>query len=96
MKRWRKPRAKAGELKVQYGKLGQDSPDIIYSSGDNTSGADRRVLHYMFSQGHYSPINKEFGHSLYEELEARGYDLTTLKFSIQKKQTDDKKIQPTS
>jgi hypothetical protein len=25
--------------------------------------------------------------SLFEELEARGYDLTTLKFSIMKKQT---------
>ena len=79
MKRWRSPKAKDGELKVQYGKLPLDSPDIIYVGGNGTSRPDRRLLHYIFSLGHFD------GKSLYEELESRGYDLTTLKFSIQKK-----------
>ena len=85
MKRWRAPKARRGQLKVQWGKLRHDSPDIIYTHGDGTSRADSRLLHFMFSQGHYSPLDKTFGKSLYDELESRGYDLTTLKFSISKK-----------
>ena len=34
-----------------------------------------------------TPSGYSWGPSLAEELEARGYDLTTLKFSIQKKAT---------
>jgi len=87
MKRWRKPRAKAGELKVQYGKLEHDLPDICYAWGEGTSISDTHLLHYVFSGKLFKPGSFDTDDSLYEELEARGYDLTTLKFSIQKKQT---------
>lgn len=77
MKRWRCPKAKQGELKAQYGKLRYCDPDILYVGGGMTSNSDRRMLHNVFS----GPTHL----SLYGELEARGYDLTTFKFSIQKK-----------
>lgn len=91
-KRWRKPTAKQGELKVAYGKLDRWSdPDIIFCWGPGTSGRDSRLLHLFFGterpRTDYSviPPRITFDKSMLQELEARGYDLTTLKFSIQKK-----------
>jgi hypothetical protein len=84
-KRWRTPKAKDGELKMQYGKLPHDSPDLCYVRGDGIPKCDGRLLHYMLSGKRYSPVDKAWDASFLEELEKRGYDLTTLKFSIQKK-----------
>lgn len=92
-KRQRTPTAKRGELKVQYGELPGDSPDILYINGDGTAREDRRLLHNVFSEkrvirstnGSFEGYDK----SLYEELESRGYDLKTLRFYIKKKEEAD-------
>jgi hypothetical protein len=49
-----------------------------------TSAADGHLLHYWFSP-RFWPSGEE-RKSLYQELEERGYDTTTLKFSIKKKE----------
>jgi hypothetical protein len=85
MKRWRSPEAKPGEIKVRYGKLQHDAPDICYAWGEGTSKADTYLLHYIFSSVRFRPGSFETDISLYDELEKRGYDLETIKFSIQKK-----------
>jgi hypothetical protein len=79
-----------GELKMYWGKEPHDSPDIILAwQGDSTMRGDTRLLHYYMCSQKPDVFSKQpFANmkpSLLEELEARGYDLTTLKFSIMKK-----------
>lgn len=74
----RAPRAKAGQLKAQWGKLPDESPDIVYAWGDGCSKRDGALLNYFFT---HTPNKAE---SLLKELEDRGYDIRTLKFSIEK------------
>ena len=69
---------------MQWGKLPNDSPDIIYSWGEGTDRADRALLHHVFGSPRYTYDGKT-DPGLFDELEARGYDLTTLKFSIEKR-----------
>lgn len=80
MKRWRTPSAKPGELKIAYGKEYADL-DVFYCHG--AAGADKcdsRLLSYFFEG-----IKGYDGLNLREELVRRGYDITTIKFSIQQK-----------
>jgi hypothetical protein len=80
-KRFRTPKLKDGELRVYWGKLPHDSPDVVFSwQGDRSMRRDTALLCYLFSK-------KEPGTSrgLLEELEYRGYDITTLRLSIMKK-----------
>lgn len=94
-KRWRAPSAKPGELKAQYGKLPHDTPDLCYAWGEGCSSADSHLLHNVIATDRaYWDLEKAqrrdsypISHdpSLVKELERRGYDITTLKFSIQKK-----------
>lgn len=95
MKRYRAPKAKPGELKMQWGKLPGDSPDMCFCWGDGCSKRDGALLHYLLAskrqrmlygeEQRQAGANVAFDPSFIEELEARGYDLTTFKFSIQKK-----------
>lgn len=92
MKRFRRPTLKDGELRVYYGKLPHDNPDVIYAwQGDSSMKRDNALLFYHFGSKHpdphVQPIFSKMNPSLLEELEARGYDITTLKFSIMKKAT---------
>jgi hypothetical protein len=69
--------AKPKQLKAQWSKR-QD--DIVYSWGEGVSKADSHLLHGALT------ITMKWGDkSFQEELEARGYDIKTLKFSIYKK-----------
>jgi hypothetical protein len=85
MARKRRPTtAKPGELRIAWGCASRDhDPDICYLFGDGVPPCDARLLDNIFdsprvlASGDYLP-------SLYDELKARGYDITTLKFSIQK------------
>jgi len=78
-KRYRAPKAKEGELLVKYGKFEGDV-DLFYCfQGDATMKHDSKLLTYAFES------KAIFGTSLRKELEDRGYDITTLKFSIMKK-----------
>jgi hypothetical protein len=80
--------AKENELKMGWGLINGE-PDIIYSSGSNKS--DCAFLHYWLSPRPEldlnSPIRYKIGDKNFlEELDERGYDISTLKFSIKKKQ----------
>lgn len=85
------PRPRPGQLKVQFGKLADDGPDIIYARGEGIPSADGRLLHHFLSapRAYFDLQARPFGiayePSLIEELEARGYDIKTLKISIEKK-----------
>lgn len=84
----RKP--KDGELLAMWARLphGETPPegDLCY---DGPSRSDMRLLSYALSREDYRSYDQTFGPSFLAELEARGYDLTTLKFSIRKKASAD-------
>lgn len=80
-KRWRQRKAKPGQLKAYYGELPNDSPDVLYSWGEGTLKADARLIYAMFS-------GFQFEGGYLKELEARGYDLSTIEFSIRKKSNE--------
>lgn len=80
-KRFRTPVAKEGQLLVKYGQEHGDR-DLFYCWPDNDCGMarDSRLIMTALER------NDVFeGNSLRKELEKRGYDITTLKFSIMKK-----------
>lgn len=91
-KRYRTPTAKPGEVKIVYGKADRYSaPDLCVAWGDGTdmkctgrlimNAIDQKVLVPKFpGPGH------EYRPSLLEELETRGFDITTLRISIRKKE----------
>jgi hypothetical protein len=89
-KRFGKPRAKKDELKCQWGKL-HGREEMIYSWGalsgltDRDGGNDAAFLHVIFNVKRFDSGTENPLPSFVEELEARGYDITTFKFSIQKK-----------
>ena len=82
LKRIRIPTAKPGELKACYGRAERgDTPDLCYVwGGEGAASADGRVLSQALEGAEVFD-----GKNLRQELEARGYDLTTLRFSIQQK-----------
>jgi len=79
-KRFRKPIAKDGELLAKYGQE-YGERDIYYCRPDNECGMRRdcRILARALEENEVHE-----GRSLRQELERRGYDITTLKFSIMK------------
>lgn len=79
-----------GELVMMWGYADGEGPDIAYYGGDGVSRTDQRLLHSVLSSPRMVPDIKSprqfaFDNSLIDELQARGYDLTTLRFSIRKK-----------
>ncbi len=93
MKRYRRRKAKPGELIAYYGKAERwDKPDICTAYGG--AGADKPdslmlMLALCDSPARTAKHGRESEsypwRSLLQELDARGYDLTTLRFSIQRK-----------
>ena len=86
-KRWREPKAKPGELKSQWGKLRYDTPDLCFAWGEGVGRHDGALLNDVFTSVRYqcSFFNDKPLPSFVDELTSRGYDITTLRFSIQKK-----------
>jgi len=82
-KRWRTPTAKPGELKIAFGKH-EGEIDLFYcNGGEGADRADARLLsNFIESVTYFEDRN------LRQELEHRGYDITTLKFTIQQKRTN--------
>lgn len=79
------PRAKAGELKAKWANEGEAAGgDIAYACGVGCHKADLHLLHYVIGAGHWNPNDRKTDPSFLDELKARGYDLTTIRFSIQK------------
>lgn len=81
MKRTRTIKAKPGELVIGYGRCAEEprgsSPQIVYAWGGE--GATKNDIHLLMGA---FEMNSP---ALANELRKRGYDITTLKFSIQKK-----------
>lgn len=79
----RRRKAKPGQLIAWYGKLERgDSPDFCVAyGGEGASKPDGGILCHTFCDVKLW----DWGTSLLQELEKRGYDLETLKFSIQQK-----------
>lgn len=97
--RYRTPKAKPGQLKMQYGRLLGDYPDLCYVWGDGCRSEDSRLLHNVFATKRQritfgDERDKKglvvFDPSFIDELKSRGYDIKTLKFSIQKLESTEK------
>lgn len=85
----RRPPYRDGELALYYGPVERgDSDDVVVQGGLGVDKRDRAFLIYAMHgsrwKGPLYPGEQE--HSILHELESRGYDLSTLRFSIQKKQ----------
>ena len=80
------PAAKPGQLVAKWGRPDPgERPDVCYVwGGQGASSPDARVLSYALE---VAPVH--MGKTLRQELETRGYDLTTLRFSIQRKDAAD-------
>lgn len=84
MKRYRAPKVAEGQIKMQKGRIDGDA-DMCIFYGDNTPRCDRAlVMNTLCSDrlGYKGDTQPSF----IEELAKRGYDLETLRFSIEKKQ----------
>jgi len=68
MKRYRTPIAKPGQLLCCYGKLPNDSPDIIYAHGEGVERCDARLLHYIFNSKQYNQVDDTWEHSFFAVL----------------------------
>lgn len=80
------PTARDGQLKAQYGKVPHErSQDIVYAWGAGCPKSDMHLIHNMLTAQRYSVLDGEWDKSPLDELIDRGYDITTLKFSIEKK-----------
>ena len=94
MKRLRKPKLKDGELRMYWGRLPHESPDVIFAwQGDSSMRRDSALLHCVLASDqpdlHTKPLFSKMNPSLVKELELRGYDITTIKFSIMKKKVNE-------
>lgn len=86
-KRFRASQAKPGELKMQWGKLPGENPDIctVWGDGAGGNGRDSNLLMDALCNPRNRYMSPEQDKSVIKRLEERGYDITTLRFSIQKK-----------
>lgn len=77
------PVAKPGEVIARWGRPGPDeTPDLVYAWGaDGACKSDARMVSDALER---CEVMDERG--LRAELEKRGYDITTLRFSIRRKQ----------
>lgn len=64
--------------------LNREPGDLLYEWGDGCAKADGALLHYVLAAKNYDSAKREWQRSFLEELHARGYDLTTLRFSVRK------------
>lgn len=89
-KRYRAPKVKPGQLMAYYGRVDGDAPDVCFAWGAGLNKRHGNLLHYILGAKRMTFADKgpgyEFEPSALEQLEAAGYDLSTLKFSIQQKE----------
>lgn len=88
LKRWVQP--KGDVLKAGWAKF-EGTPDFVAGSGESKS--DTNLVHYYFGtpKMEYDCNLRRYAaaKSFLQELDERGYDLSTLKFSIKKKSKKD-------
>jgi len=80
---YRAPKVIEGQIKFQRGKVDGDI-DMYIFYGDGTPRCDRALVMNLFGSERLT-WDRKSEPSFIDELEGRGYDLDTLKFSIEKK-----------
>lgn len=84
---------KEGELSIKYGRVhGQDDPDLVFSAGAGCLKTDIGKIHNLLNRPLWEQFtihNDEPPPSILDELDKLGYDITTLKFSIKLKETEE-------
>jgi hypothetical protein len=84
--RKRPKRMKDGELSVSYGYTREQGEDVYITNGPGCPKSDGHLMHFWFNclkpPGTF--LHPEEGPTLVEDLKSRGYDITTLRFTIQK------------
>lgn len=90
-KRFHVPTPKPGVLEARYGRdESYNDPSVVYvHGGAGSAKPDARFLSTWFEGRDINTGEHLFGRkgtSFVKELEARGYDVTTLKFSIRIKE----------
>lgn len=92
-KRYRRPKVSNGQVKMQKCRLDGEI-DMCIFFGDGVPRHDRALIMNVFcserSRLDLSTTKHVYDKSFIEELEARGYDLDTLKFSIEHKSNGSK------
>lgn len=86
-KRYPRPKMESGKLDVWFGRTEpMETPDMCVQSGENAGGSPTRsfVINF-FTGGHAASERPGYENTFLGELESRGFDLSTLKFSIRKK-----------
>lgn len=87
--RFRRPKAKEGQIIFQRHKVDGEI-DMCVICGDNVPRCDRALVMTFFSSERQrfelGKMRPTFDPSFLDELESRGYDLDTLKFSIERKE----------
>jgi hypothetical protein len=79
-------RAKPGELRMFHGRLpGEQVGDLSFLWGDGVCRGDAALLQWVISSTRRSLATGDPLPSLLDELERRGYDLTTIEFRIRKR-----------
>jgi hypothetical protein len=81
-------RPSAGELRATWGRQAYGDGDVCYVWGDGVDRGDHGLLHRWLSLGHFDHATNQISPSFIEELIARGYDISTLRFSIRKRSTE--------
>lgn len=79
MKRWREIKAKPGQIKAGYGRV-DGGLDLSYAWGGG--GAQKPDVRVLMRALEDMPVFE--GKSLRDVLTERGYDITTLRFSIER------------
>lgn len=93
MKRYKTPVAKPGEIRIVYGKADRYSePDLCVAWGEGTDMkcTGRLIMNAITEKtlrAKFPGPGHEYRPSLVDELEARGFDITTLRISIMKNPT---------
>ena len=88
MKNYRRPKVTNGQIKLQKHRLEGDV-DICVFFGDDVPRCDRALVMQAFTskwqRTDLKTMQTAFDPSFIEELEKRGYDIDTLKFTIDRK-----------
>ena len=82
------PRARPGQLKLQWANTAEDGRDMYCFRGPGIPKVDGHLLLWAVHAKQYSPLDKVWHPSLVEELKDRGYDITTLKITVEKRPED--------
>ena len=78
----RRKRLRAGMLAAYYAKLPDCGPDVVLHNELPARRCDTHFLHTVLNTPRYNYEGK-LEPSIVDELVSRGYDITTLNFSIQ-------------